>query len=202
MTDEPQATNGSSNDSRGDTTLALLKEARDGDESAVNRLYRRVLPAVRQWARGQVPREARGVLDTDDLVQDTLMRTVAHLARLESSKDRGFYMYLREALRNRVRDELRRVNRRPETADKDLDRIPEAAPGPLQQLIGQQALERYEEAVRLLDPVDRAMVVARIEFGLGWREIAEVSGKPSEDAARMAVSRALARMAAELGNDE
>jgi len=202
MNDDSRIMGGSSGNSRIDTTLGLLEQARHGDESAMDRLYRKVLPAVRQWARGQVPRESRGALDTDDLVQETLMRTLSHMTRLESSKDRGFYMYLREALRNRIRDELRRVRRRPETGGEDLGRIPEAAPGPLQQVIGKQSFERYEEALARLEPGDRAMVVARIEFGLGWSEIAEVSGKPSEDAARMTVSRALARIASELGNVE
>ena len=56
-----------------DTTLWLLNKARAGDANALGRLYERVLPAVRKWAHGQVPRQARGTLDTDDLVQDTLL---------------------------------------------------------------------------------------------------------------------------------
>lgn len=201
MGDPPQNADGKAPDSGAETTLVLLHRARRGDRSAINRLYGRVLPAVRQWARGQVPREARGAFDTDDLVQETLMRTVAHMTRLETSKDRGFYMYLRQALRNRIRDELRRIERLPEMADAVPSRIPEAAPGPLRQAIGRQSMERYEQALERLDPDERAMVVARIEFGLGWREIAEAAGRPSEDAARVAVARALARIAADLGDE-
>jgi RNA polymerase sigma-70 factor (ECF subfamily) len=184
-----------------DTTLWLLERARNGDSRALGRLCERVLPAVRQWARGQVPREARGMLDTDDLVQDTLLRTMDHVSRLETERQRGLYMYLRQALRNRIRDELRKVQRRPGPALPVPSAVPEPAPGPLERLIGRQKLERYEAALGRLDPDEQAMVVARIEFGLGWREIADVSGKSSEDAARMAVGRALARIASELGDD-
>jgi RNA polymerase sigma-70 factor (ECF subfamily) len=184
-----------------ETTLWLLDRARNGDARALGRLCERVLPAVRQWARGQVPREARGALDTDDLVQDTLLRTLDHVSRLETERQRGLYMYLRQALRNRIRDELRRVQRRPGAAGPVPSAVPEPSPGPLERAIGRQRLDRYEAALGLLDAEEQAMVVARIEFGLGWREIADVSGKASEDAARMAVGRALARIAAELGDE-
>ena len=35
----------------------------------------------------------------------------------------------------------------------------------------------------------------RVEMGLTWEQIAEALGKPSTDAARMLVTRALARLA-------
>ena len=69
-----------------DTTLGLLRKARGGDDDALNRLYARVLPAVKRWAHGRVPREARGVLDTDDLVQETLTKTLAHLKGLQTPR--------------------------------------------------------------------------------------------------------------------
>ena len=40
---------------------------------------------------------------------------------------------------------------------------------------------------------------ARVEFGLSFAEVAQVLGKPSADAARMAVVRALVRLAEEMG---
>lgn len=184
-----------------DTTLELLRRARDGDDGALNRLYEKVVPAVRRWARGQVPREARGLLDTDDLVQETLGRTLGHVEWIETSRSRGFYLYLRETLRNRIRDELRRVDRRPAAVGPVSSQIPDGGIDPLAKAIDQQTRDRYEAALERLDPEERGMVVARIEFGLPWREVAETSGKPSEDAARVAVSRALARIAADMSND-
>jgi DNA-directed RNA polymerase specialized sigma24 family protein len=61
--------------------------------------------------------------------------------------------------------------------------------------------DRYEAALAELSEQDRSMVVGRVEFGLPWRDIAELGGKPSEDAARMAVSRALVRLAHVMGGD-
>lgn len=185
-----------------DTTLGLLRQAQRGDGEALDAVFRRVMPAVRRWARGQVPRQARNLLDTDDLVQETLTRTLAHVKNLETSRARGFYLYLREALRNRIRDELRRVARQPGRDSSPGSEVAADETNPLGHVMALQRRERYERALGRLDPEDRAMVVGRFEFGLGWREIAEVAGRPSGDAARMAVSRALARMATELADDE
>jgi RNA polymerase sigma-70 factor (ECF subfamily) len=70
-----------------------------------------------------------------------------------------------------------------------------AEPSPLEQLIGKQMLDRYESALAQLKPEDREAVVGRLEFGLAYNELAAALGKNSPDAARMAVSRALLKIA-------
>jgi RNA polymerase sigma-70 factor (ECF subfamily) len=45
---------------------------------------------------------------------------------------------------------------------------------------------------------ERQAVVLRVELGLSYEEIAGQLEKPSADAARMAVTRAIARLAAEM----
>ena len=45
---------------------------------------------------------------------------------------------------------------------------------------------------------ERELIVARIEMGLTYAELAQATGKPSMDAARMAVSRALVRLVEEM----
>ena len=69
---------------------------------------------------------------------------------------------------------------------------------PLEAAIGQQTLERYEAALGRLKPEERDAIVTRVEFGLSFAEVAEVLGKPSADAARMAVVRALMRLTEEM----
>lgn len=56
----------------------------------------------------------------------------------------------------------------------------------LEQAIGQEALDRYERALATLRREDRELVVARVELGYTNQEIAELLGKPSANAARMA----------------
>jgi RNA polymerase sigma-70 factor (ECF subfamily) len=69
---------------------------------------------------------------------------------------------------------------------------------PLDAVIGQQTLERYEAALARLPEETRSAVVARVELQLSYAEIAELLDKPSSDAARMVVSRALLKLAEEM----
>ena len=71
---------------------------------------------------------------------------------------------------------------------------------PLEAAIGQEAVARYEAALARLRPEDRAAVVARIEMTGTYQDVAVALGKPSPDAARMAVSRALLRLAEEMSH--
>ncbi len=62
-------------------------------------------------------------------------------------------------------------------------------------MIGKQELEAYDEAMAALEPHDREAIVGRIELGLSYAELATAMGRPSADAARMAVGRALLKLA-------
>ena len=76
---------------------------------------------------------------------------------------------------------------------------PAADPSPLEQAVGVQMLTRYDAALQRLRECDRQLVVARVELGLGYDEIADLLDKPSIPAVRVAVSRALVRLASEMG---
>jgi DNA-directed RNA polymerase specialized sigma24 family protein len=78
---------------------------------------------------------------------------------------------------------------------------PTPEPSPLEQAVGHQTLARYEAALQRLRPSDRELVVARVELGLGYDEIADLTAKSSIASARVAVSRALVRLSVEMGHD-
>src|SRR5262245_47092351 len=59
-----------------ETTLVLLERAKTGDEAALNELLGRYRPVLRRWASGRLPRNRRDLLETDDLVQETLVRAI------------------------------------------------------------------------------------------------------------------------------
>ena len=69
---------------------------------------------------------------------------------------------------------------------------------PLEAAIGAETLEKYDRALERLDDETREAVIARIELGCSYAEVAELMGKPSADAARMTVSRALVKLAEEM----
>jgi RNA polymerase sigma-70 factor (ECF subfamily) len=180
-----------------ESSIDLLERARSGDKEALNDLCARYLPRLRRWAHGRLPSWARGAVDTHDLVQDTLTQAIRHIHTFEPRHDAAFQAYLRQALLNRVRDEIRRVQRRP--AGDPLDSRKESPdPSPLEEAIGQEALERYEAALERLKPDEREAIILRIEMGCSLAEVAEALGKPSTAAAHMAVSRALVRLSAEM----
>jgi DNA-directed RNA polymerase specialized sigma24 family protein len=58
----------------------------------------------------------------------------------------------------------------------------------------------YERAFQRLKVAEQAALAARIEDGLSYEEIARELGKSSPDAARMAVTRAVVRLAQEMKN--
>ena len=142
------------------------------------------------------------MVDTDDLVQETLLSTARHVERFEQRHDGALLDYMRTALRNRIRDELRRAGRRPTRADELPETWVAPDPSPLEQTIGQQTLDRYDQALAGLDPATREAVVCRVELGMSYRQIAAALAKPSVDAARMAVTRALVRLAREMDDAE
>lgn len=93
-----------------ETTGFLLERVRAGDRPALDALLARYLPRLSRWARGRLPRWTRDLSDTHDLVQDTLLRTFKHIERFEPRGDLALQVYLRQAVANRVRDELRRFD--------------------------------------------------------------------------------------------
>lgn len=181
-----------------ESSLELLERARAGDASALDALMGRHLPRLRRWAAGRLPRWARDVADTQDLVQDTLLRTFKRIDTFEPRGEGALQAYLRQGVLNRIRDEYRRAGRRPAAAELD-SQLPAAAASPLEEAIGRQAIERYEAALQRLRPEDREAIIARIEMGFTHEELARLLGKPTANAARMALERALVRLAAEMG---
>jgi RNA polymerase sigma-70 factor (ECF subfamily) len=74
-------------------------------------------------------------------------------------------------------------------------------PSPLEEAVGRQTLRRYEAALLRLKPSDRELVISRVEFELDYREIADLVGKSTPTAARVAVSRALLRLGREMAHE-
>jgi len=180
------------------SSVALLLRAQNGDEAARNELCARYLPRLRHWAHGRLPDWARDHLDTEDIVQDTLMQSVRRLNAFTPEHDRAFCAYLCEALRNRLRDAMRRATRRPPAKPLE-DVAPTLSPSPLDLAVGEQTMRRYEEALNRLREPDRELIVGRVELGLDYKELTTLMNKPSLTATRVAVSRALLRLAAEMG---
>ena len=80
----------------------------------------------------------------------------------------------------------------------DLDGLEVEVSNHLEQAIGQEAVERYEAALQRLKAEEREAIIARVEMGYSFEELAEALGKPTPDAARKTAHRALVRLAEEM----
>jgi RNA polymerase sigma-70 factor (ECF subfamily) len=180
-----------------DSTWQLLARARAGDPRALEQLFALHLPPLQRWARGRLPKWARQMTDTDDLVQDALAQTFRRLDHVEAKGAGALGGYLRQAVLNRIRDELRRSGRTPPSVDLGTVDLA-GGQSPLEQAIGREGVERYERALQQISAADREAIVGRLELGYSYEELAEALGKPSPEAARKAAQRALLKLAEEL----
>ena len=176
-------------------TSRLLALARAGDRAAIDALFARYFPWLRSWSKGRLPRWARGVIDTSDLVQDVLMHTFTRLAPFESKGAGALRAYLRVAVDNRIRDEMRTAGRRPVlTSLEQAGQPPGGERSPLQQVIDDETWARYLSGLKSLTQRERRLVVGRLELEYSYKQLAAIDDRRTPDAARMAVKRALARL--------
>lgn len=180
-----------------DTTASLLERARAGDRAAIEVLFARLVPPLRRWARGRLPQRARDLADTHDVVQEAVMQTFKNIETFEARGEGALQAYLRQAVMNRIRDHIRRVDRRPTATVLDSQQEDDS-PSPLDEAVGQQAVARYEAALARLSDADRELVIASVELSYTAEQLAEATGRASPDAARKAARRALLKLAEEM----
>ena len=182
------------------STGELLDAVRSGDRSAADRLVRRFQTLLSRFLHARLPRHARGLMDTGDIVQDVLQRALARIGEFENRGHGAFWGYLRQIARNRL-FEIRRGTI-PSTNGAKLDGTDDepvgADPSPAEGLMNREMEEAYERALGELEPLLREAVLNRLELGLKWGEIARECAFTSADAARMATTRAITRLAGRL----
>jgi RNA polymerase sigma-70 factor (ECF subfamily) len=180
-----------------EATVELLNMVKHGDEAALNRLLERCMPALQRWARGRMPANARGMLETADLVQDAVMSAMRRLDAFEPRHQGALQAYLRLSVMNRIRDVARHHRRQPDQTDIS-EHLMDERTSPLEQAIGSENMARYDAALQRLAAADREAIIGRIELQHSYQELAIALNKPSADAARMAVTRAMRRLADEM----
>jgi len=177
-----------------ETTASLLALIRDGDAAARDRLLVRCYKPLLRFAHGRVPARAQSLTDTEDLVQMAILRALDHIEGFDAKREGAFLAYLRRIVINLITDEARRTGRHPEQHDLTED-LASSEASPLEEAIGREALERYDAALANLSDGQREAVILRVEMGYTYAQIGDAIGATSADAARMTVTRAIARLA-------
>ena len=183
-----------------ESTRELIRLAKSGDRLALERFFARYFAPVRRFAHGRIPAQARGMIETDDLVQETLLSAFEHLPSFELKHGGSFLAYVFTSVRNRITDEIRRAERRP-ASEATVSALIDERPSPMELVLDREMWQRYEVALEEQSEEDRALLRARLECGCSFAEIAALTDKPSPDAARMAVGRAITRLARRLARD-
>jgi RNA polymerase sigma-70 factor (ECF subfamily) len=179
------------------STGVLVARARGGDAAARNELFGRYLAVLVRFAHGRVPYGARGLNDTDDVVQEALARALRRLEKFEPRHQGAFLAYLKTIVNNMLKDLARKAARTPrhEELTPDLGGID---PDPLGALVTREDFEIYTTALERLRPEHRSAVAHRMEQGWSYQQIAELLGCPTANAARMVVHRAMDRLTEEM----
>ncbi len=180
-----------------ESTFHLIERFRSGDKQALEQLFARHLPRLQRWAKGRLPKWARDLADTQDLVQETLLHTFKRIEGFEPTREGALQAYLRQAVMNRIRDEIRRVGRRPAHAEVKGTEV-DPSRSPLEEAVGMEEIERYENALARLRPEEREAIILRVELGYTYEELAPLLGKPTSGAAHKATRRAVVRLAEEM----
>jgi RNA polymerase sigma factor (sigma-70 family) len=171
----------------------LVVRACRGDREAQEAVLGRCVVPLSRFANSLLPLYARGVTDTQDVVQDVLASAAARLEFISCDDEGALLSYLLRSVRHRVVDVIRRTTRRPQTIEL-LHDLPAGDVSPLDVAMRAQDQQRLREAMGRLNARDRLAVTLRLEHQ-SYAEIAERVGSPSANAARVMVRRAAARLA-------
>lgn len=166
------------------------------DSTTLAQLLSRCLPDLRRWVHGRLPQWARTAGDTSDLIQEAAFRTLRRVDTLDLRSREALAAYLRAAVLNRIRDEHRRFARRGEH-DALSEGLIDPAPSPVDEVLTREKEARYREALLRLRPSDRELIVAHIELDYTHEQLGCMTGR-SPNAARMALARAIRRLAEEM----
>lgn len=174
----------------------LAARAQQGEAGAIGLLIARCLPDLHRWTHRRLPRWVRSAADTSDLIQDAVLGTLARLDAFQPQGRRALASYLRTAVRNRIADEHRRAARWAPSAAL-VDALPSGAASPLQRVISEETRQRYHAALGRLSSRDQALIVAHFELDYTHAQLGCMIDR-SPHAARMALTRAIGRLAARM----
>jgi RNA polymerase sigma-70 factor (ECF subfamily) len=181
-------------------TRALYDLARRGSPENVNAFYERCARKLLPLIRLRLGRTLRREMESRDILQAVLCKSIG---RLDNVKEPAAVMaWLARIADNEIRDQADYYKRRQRDAAmrapiEDAADVPAPIRHALSQAIVSRQTEALEAALEELGDAQREIIVLRKLEELTFPEIASRLGK-SEDACRMAFSRAMAALTLKL----
>lgn len=192
-----------------DQTAALVARAKAGDTEALNQLFQRYHQLLLAAARRNIGPKLRLKEEPDDLAQTTFREATRDIANYEYRGESSLIRWLMQILQNKIRDkaEFYSAGKRDQGRERALESAPNSAGDdkpaydpPAKDLsvtMQVQRVENYEhlrKALEELSPEHREAITLVVFQGLSLREAGEKLGGRSEDAVRMLLRRAEARL--------
>ncbi len=188
-----------------DKTQHLVALAQDGNESALNQLYKVYGSRVLWLIRLRMGAELRTKLESMDLVQDVLMSALKDLGNFTYRTEGDFLRWLSRIAENRLRNQLQRLHANKRDIRKEvrlnnhrltvedsfvaaLDAVDTTTPSAI--MSKREELDKLTKAIDALKPEYKQVIVLTKIEGLSYKEIGNRLGKSSE-AVRKLLSRAL-----------
>lgn len=171
-------------------TLDLLQRLTVGEPGAADALVDRSLAVFGPWASRRIPSWAEGRVDPTAVVRSALLDVLPRLRAMEPSSAGALQATLRDAVYERLANELRELA--PEGPGGAAEATLTASV--LEQAAGRWNLERYDSALAGLAPADREAIIARLELRQSYEELATALGETGAAAARLRVTKAVARL--------
>lgn len=193
-------------------TVHLIHAARQGDRTALDALFARYYPITVRIVELRLGRRIRGNVESEDVVQESLLDVFRGLDHFEMRSDGDFRNWLARIVENNVRDRFRRVaaerrggGRERRFADVTSSSLsaslfPAGSPSPSAQASATELEERIEHALMnvLQDPY-REVIILRKLCGMEYEEVAKSMGYESTSSVRSLYTRALEKLREHLG---
>lgn len=187
----------------------LLRDARSGNEQALEKLLQHCLHRIRTLTEAQLDSDFRCRVSSSDIAQTTLLEIHQALDGFRGTTQRQFAAWLESIVAHNVLNEYRYWSRQKRfgarhalSLDSTMQKeAVDGEPTPQAQSRLHEQRHRLEEALSSIPGNYREVIVLRNKEGLDFTEIAARLGR-SSDAARMLWARAVERLAEVLRTEE
>ena len=186
-----------------DRTTDLVYAAQGGSRLALEALFRRYLPRVRQIVALRLGYRLTDFYRYEDIVQDTLLNLFLKLDRFDTTSEARFRAWLASCTTNSVREHFRRARAKkrsalPSTVFPSEGLLAEILPSrespPPALAEFEECAERVEAALLRLPERERDVIIYVRLCGMSSDETADRMGISSPAAARKLLSRSLERL--------
>ncbi|HVS09278.1 MAG TPA: sigma-70 family RNA polymerase sigma factor [Planctomycetota bacterium] len=178
----------------------LILRVKAGDREALERLVERYYERVRRIVRLQLGPALRVSVDSCDILQETFAAAGA-LEGFEPRDEGSLIRWLARIAERQIlaaadrQSAARRDKRREVPLSGAMAQLAADATAPPDRVERDEAIEAIEQCIRELPEPLRELILARDYAGASWESVAQLTGRPSADAARVMHARALSELA-------